>query len=173
MIKVAVFCGADDTYTVYSEDTALKAVMKLDKLFETYQTSDVCTLRDVRMIYGGGDKGIMGLAAQVAEDRGIPIYAYYMDCLEEEIMKGPIPDAYTVYHGFHERINGMYRAADIIIVLPGSIGTLTELFLCMQINMFKEVKKPILIFNIDGYYDNIIPFIQHSTSYESCDVTIL
>ncbi|HNX44979.1 MAG TPA: TIGR00730 family Rossman fold protein, partial [Bacteroidales bacterium] len=61
-----------------------------------------------------------------------------------------------------ERKAMMNDLADAFIAMPGGIGTLDELFEVMSWNQLELIDKPVALFNINGYYDNLITFLDHS-----------
>ena len=58
------------------------------------------------------------------------------------------------------RQRAILEDSDIFIVLPGGVGTVSELFDCMMLNDVGSYSKPIIIFNPDNYYDEMILFIE-------------
>ena len=67
----------------------------------------------------------------------------------------------------------MYDLSDAFIVLPGSIGTLDEFFEVLCWSKIHIHEKPIGVFNIDGYYDKLIEFIEEKVAQKLMDADIL
>jgi len=64
----------------------------------------------------------------------------------------------------HERKAMMYKLSDGFIVLPGGPGTLDELFEVFTWTQLGYLDKPIGLLNVDGYFDHLTLFLQHSVS---------
>jgi uncharacterized protein (TIGR00730 family) len=64
----------------------------------------------------------------------------------------------------HERKKMMYELSDAFLIFPGGMGTLDELF---EILTWKQIglhNKPIAIFNINQYYDQLLNFLDHAVA---------
>lgn len=60
-----------------------------------------------------------------------------------------------------ERKDYMMSESDACIALPGGVGTLEELFEIVTLKQLGQYDKPIVILNTDGYYDDLLHFVQH------------
>jgi hypothetical protein len=63
-----------------------------------------------------------------------------------------------------ERKAVMDELSDAFIAMPGGIGTLDELFEVMSWNQLELINKPVALFNIEGYYDHLLTFLDHSVA---------
>ena len=65
-------------------------------------------------------------------------------------------DRETVTPTTFERCKELYLSSELIVILPGGLGTLSEIFGMIEEKRTREDKKDIIIFNYEGYYDNIL-----------------
>ena len=88
----------------------------------------LCAQRGVTLVYGGGRVGLMGVAARACKDGGGRVIGIIPRLLmTTEIAQDGLDELHVV-ETLHERKALMHRLSDAIIALPGSIGTLDELF---------------------------------------------
>ena len=114
------------------------------------------------LVYGGGSVGLMGEVAYEVLNAGgevIGITPEFFITAEEIIMECTrleiVPDVAT-------RRSKMIEYGDAYIALPGGIGTLDEISECMALKMlglFGDKNKPIIFYNVDGYYDKLISMV--------------
>lgn len=133
----------------------------IDSVFitETEKLGKEIARRQHRIIYGGGAEGVMGACARGAARAGgevTGVVPFFMEEFEEinhkctEIIR-------TETMG--ERKQVMEREADAFITAPGGIGTLDEFFQILTLVELGRKKAPVILYNIDGYYDDLISFI--------------
>lgn len=114
------------------------------------------------LIFGGGNRGLMGAAARGAYKNhgkivGIsPKYFNY----DGEIFQNCTETIFT--DNLKERKKLLEENADAFIILPGGIGTMDEFFETLAQKAAGEHKKPMVLFNISGYFDKIQEFIVFS-----------
>ena len=87
--------------------------------------------KNFSMVYGGGSNGLMGITADAALSKVTTM---------------------------HERKSRMAELSDAIISLPGGVGTWEELFEALAWNQLGFYSKPIILFNVDGYYSSLYNF---------------
>lgn len=110
--------------------------------------------------YGGGKDGIMGQVGELAIKNNFSLYAFnYTQFKDREY-----PEAHvTLYDDFISREKALINFTDIAIVLPGRDCTLMELFWLSSLNdnqkFNNKASKKIIVWNIDGYYDQLIHFL--------------
>ena len=114
------------------------------------------------IIYGAGASGLMGAVARGMVSAGghvIGVTPHFMHKFEPVFECSEIIDTTTMA----ERKSIMESHADAFIVVPGGIGTFDEFF---QILTLKELgqlgNKPIVLFNIDGYYNELQAMMEAS-----------
>jgi uncharacterized protein (TIGR00730 family) len=114
----------------------------------------------LRLVFGGGAQGLMGVAAAAARDAGgkvlgiIPSFLQAQEGLLENIESREVET-------MHERKIGLFDESDAFVVLPGGIGTLEEMVEVMSWSSLAIHRKPIIILNTDGYWNPFIELIDH------------
>lgn len=117
---------------------------------------------DIRVVYGGGHVGLMGILADAAMEAGGEVVGVMPQALvDREIGHTGLSDL-RVVGSMHERKALMAELADGFVALPGGIGTLEELVEMLTWAQLGLHAKPIGIVNVDGYYDNLLAFLQHA-----------
>ena len=107
----------------------------------------------VRLVYGGGSVGLMGALAESVLDHGGLVTGVIPDFLvNREHMLLRVQER-IITRDMHERKREMFERADAFVALPGGIGTLEELVEQMTWAQLGRHKKPILILNIEGFWD--------------------
>lgn len=123
---------------------------------------------DIRLVYGGGDLGLMGAVAHgVLAGGGKVIGVIPEFLLSKEQPEGAerlksaemvtVPD-------MHTRKQMMFEQADAFIALPGGIGTLEELIEMLTWAQLARHTKPIAVLNTKGFWDPLIELIDHMES---------
>lgn len=109
--------------------------------------------------YGGSKDGIMGQVGELAIKNNFSLYA--MNCTQ--FQQEEYPEAHVIlYDDYISREKALINFTDIAIVLPGRDGTLMELFWLSTLNDTKfnnKASKKIIVWNIDGYYNQLIHFL--------------
>ena len=107
----------------------------------------------IRLIYGGGSVGLMGALAESVLAHGGDVTGVIPDFLvNREHMLTRVQER-IVTPDMHERKRVMFEHADAFVALPGGVGTLEELVEQMTWAQLGRHKKPILILNVDGFWD--------------------
>ena len=106
----------------------------------------------VRLVYGGGDVGLMGATARAVIDHGGSVTGIIPKFLQRrERMLTEVEDL-IVTDDMHERKRLMFERADAFVALPGGVGTLEELVEQMTWAQLGQHRKPIVLANIDGFW---------------------
>src|SRR6266581_9358864 len=115
----------------------------------------------VRLVYGGGSVGLMGTLADSVLDHGGAVTGVIPDFLvNREHMLLRVQER-IITRDMHERKREMFERADAFVALPGGIGTLEELVEQMTWAQLGRHKKPILILNIEGFWDPLCALLDH------------
>jgi hypothetical protein len=118
--------------------------------------------RGVDLVYGGGRLGLMGLMADSILELGGRVYGVIPQALVDvEVAHLGCTELHRVAN-MHERKAKMTDLADAFVALPGGIGTLDELFEAWSWNALGYHSKPFCLLNVDGFWDNLIAFIDHA-----------
>ncbi|SHG89748.1 hypothetical protein SAMN02745157_5021 [Kaistia soli DSM 19436] len=115
----------------------------------------------IGLVYGGGSIGLMGIVARSVMAAGGHVTGIIPQFLRErEVMLETAHDL-VVTGDMHERKRTMFERADAFVALPGGIGTLEELVEIMTWAQLGQHKKPVLIANINGFWDPLVVLLRH------------
>lgn len=115
----------------------------------------------IRMVFGGGNVGLMGTVANGALDNGGVVKGVSTDdviALQEPAHSGV---DIQVVDGVNERKQIMFEMSDAFIILPGGIGTLNEMSDIMTMQQIGETKKPLFFLNTDNFWAPLSELIKH------------
>lgn len=164
ILSIAVFCGSK-TGT--------------DKIFASHavEMGKLLAEKNIKLIYGGGSAGIMGIIADSTMEHGGQVMGFIPKLLLEwEVQHRGITEL-VVCDDMHERKKKIYAVCDAAVILPGGFGTLDELFEIVTWNQLTIHDKKIFILNSGGFYDHLIRHIEHMRKeqflYEHVDKTII
>ncbi len=114
-----------------------------------------------RLVYGGGNIGLMGILAESCHQHGGEILGVMPHKLSEKEQGKQNIFNYIITEDMHERKKVMYMNSDIIIALPGGIGTLEELFEMITWKQLGFHNKPIYLLNVLEYWNLFINNLYH------------
>ena len=117
----------------------------------------------VRLVYGGGSIGLMGELASAVLDHGGEVTGIIPEFLKERELALKRVQELIVTSSLHQRKQLMFDHADAFVALPGGIGTLEELVEQLTWAQLGRHKKPILIANINGFWDPLRALLDHMT----------
>ena len=118
----------------------------------------------LRLIYGGGTKGIMGAVSDGALRAGgkvtgiIPRFLLSKEATETAL--GRLDDL-IVTENMHERKHTMFEKSDAFVALPGGIGTVEEIVEVMTWAQLGRHRKPIVFANVKRFWDPMLALIEH------------
>jgi uncharacterized protein (TIGR00730 family) len=116
---------------------------------------------NIRLVYGGGSIGLMGAIADSVIDHGGHVTGIIPDFLKAREMMFKRAQQMIVTRDMHERKRLMFEHADAFVALPGGVGTLEELVEQMTWAQLGRHKKPILMANIDNFWDPLCALLDH------------
>jgi uncharacterized protein (TIGR00730 family) len=116
---------------------------------------------DIRLVYGGGSAGLMGALADAVLKHGGDITGIIPEFLTKRERPRRLDQELIVTRDMHERKAKMFERADGFVALPGGIGTLEELVEQLTWAQLGRHKKPILLANINGYWDPLLTLVEH------------
>jgi len=151
MRSICVFCGSSMGFNdMYKKQT---------HLFGQLLSKEKLTL-----VYGGGKVGLMGiLADSVIETGGNTIGIIPQSIVDLEIAHDNLTELFIV-DSMSERKEKMAELSDAFVTLPGGFGTLDELAEVLTYNQLRIIDKPVGILNMNGYFDPLIKFLDHSVN---------
>ncbi|MEZ2332797.1 TIGR00730 family Rossman fold protein [Mesorhizobium sp. RCC_202] len=121
----------------------------------------------LRLVYGGGTKGIMGAVAEGALRAGgkvtgiIPRFLINKEATETALDK---LDELLITDNMHERKHSMFEKSDAFVALPGGIGTVEEIVEIMTWAQLGHHRKPIVFANVKGFWDPMLALIDHMSA---------
>jgi uncharacterized protein (TIGR00730 family) len=136
--SVCVFCASSDGVDpAYRQDAAL-----LGKALAEAR---------IRLVYGGGDVGLMGACARAAHEAGGEVLGIIPDFLTAR--ERPNAEVETVIvTSMHERKMMMFENSDAFVVLPGGIGTLEEVIEVLSWRRLALHAKPVIFYDPNGFW---------------------
>lgn len=147
--SICVFCGSSSgSNPVYTE----KAIA-LGSLFAE---------KNITLVYGGSNVGLMHVIAETILKAGGKVIGVMPHTLIQREVAHTGLTQFHVVETMAERKAVMDRLSDAFISMPGGIGTLDELFEVMSWNQLELITKPVALFNVLGYYDQLLAFLDHS-----------
>jgi uncharacterized protein (TIGR00730 family) len=111
---------------------------------------------EIRLVYGGGSIGLMGALASAVIYHGGAATGIIPEFLTAKERPLRLAQEQIITRDMHERKQTMFNRADAFVALPGGIGTLEELIEQMTWAQLGRHKKPILIANINGFWDPLL-----------------
>ncbi len=145
MKSVCIFCGSSiGAQDAYRDDAA--------------RIGELLAERGLRMVYGGGKVGLMGVAADAALRAGGEVLGIIPESLMlKEVGHGSLTEL-VVTKTMHERKAAMADAADAFIALPGGFGTFDELCEILTWAQLGIHQKPIGLLNTLGFFSQLTTF---------------
>jgi uncharacterized protein (TIGR00730 family) len=146
--NIAVFCasadGANPIYRTVAEELG-RALAS----------------RNIGLIYGGANVGLMKAVAEATLAADGKVIGVIPEVLVDlEVAHHGITELH-ITSTMHTRKALIGEKADAFIALPGGFGTFEELFEVLAWHTLKIHAKPILLLNIDGFYDKLLAFLDH------------
>src|SRR5499427_9227150 len=145
---VCVYCGS----SAGTEPAFGEAAGRLGRIFAE---------NGVRLIYGGGSVGLMGILADAVLAHGGKATGIIPDFLTQRERPRRLGQDLIVTRDMHERKRTMFERADAFVALPGGIGTLEELVEQLTWAQLGRHRKPILIANINGFWNGLLGLFEH------------
>jgi uncharacterized protein (TIGR00730 family) len=115
------------------------------------------------LVYGGGNVGMMGSVAQAVKAAGGGVVGVIPDFMKVRELAYDAADELIVVASMRERKRVMEERAAAFLALPGGIGTLEELTEIMTLRYINRIDKPVVLFNHDGFYDDLLRFFERMT----------
>ena len=120
----------------------------------------------IRLVYGGGSIGLMGAIATSVIDHGGSVTGIIPDFLTARENALTRVQEMIVTPDMHERKRLMFERSDAFVALPGGIGTLEELVEQMTWQQLGRHTKPVLLANIDSFWEPLLALLAHMKATE-------
>lgn len=148
-MKICIFCGA-------SESRDPKVYEEAKNVMEYFHRDGI------ELIYGGAAIGVMGaLANHLMNIGGNAQGVIPRQLMKKEIAHAGLTELHVV-PDMHSRKKMMYDLSDAFLIFPGGMGTLDELFEILTWRQLGFHGKPIALMNINGYFDHLLKFLDHT-----------
>jgi len=148
---VCVYCGS----SAGNDDVYIKQGAQLGKALAEAA---------IKLVYGGGTTGLMGALAYASLNEGGDVAAIIPEFLTNFETTSKALEVFkdlTITQTMHERKHQMFERSDAFIAMPGGIGTLEEIVEIMTWAQLGQHKKPVVLLNINGFWDPLIMLLQH------------
>jgi len=118
--------------------------------------------RRLKLVYGGGNVGLMGVLADTALDAGAHVIGVIPRRLvEKEVAHSRLTEQ-RIVGTMHERKALMADLSDAFIALPGGLGTLDETFEMLTWTQLGYHRKPSALLDVNGYFGQLAAFLDHA-----------
>ncbi|WP_207264664.1 TIGR00730 family Rossman fold protein [Pseudomonas sp. GW101-3H06] len=147
--SIAVFCGSNDGFNPDYVEGARALGREIAR-------------RNLRLVYGGTRKGLMGVIADSVLAEGGQVVGIITRLLFE---LGHVHEGlarFEVTRDMRNRKARMSECADAFIVLPGGLGTFEELFEAATLTQLGEHRKAVACLNIGGFFDPLRSLLDHA-----------
>jgi uncharacterized protein (TIGR00730 family) len=149
--SLCVFCGSRT-----GNNPAYKAAAR--------RMGELMLERDIRLVYGGGGIGLMGIVADTLVEGGGEVIGVIPQFLEErEVGKSDVSE-FIITDNMHTRKHKMFDLSDAFVSLPGGLGTLDETFEIMTWKQLNIHAKPIIALNTEGYWSGLKQLIDDTVA---------
>lgn len=108
------------------------------------------------LIYGGARKGLMEVLAQSVKQHGGRVYGMVPEIIEKRGLVSDTIDVTFRCVDLSDRKMMMNRESDVLVALPGGIGTLDEVFTVMANTVIGIRHQPVVFYNVDGCWDALL-----------------
>lgn len=150
-LSVCVYCGASDVADPKYAEAARRLGTNLAR-------------RQWTLVWGGSKTGLMGAVARGAKESGGRVVGVLPEFIRQWEVAYEEADEMMVVTTMAERKLLLQTRADAFVVLPGGIGTLDEISDTLDLRNLNQHRKPIILFNQDGYYDPLLAFLDHTVA---------
>lgn len=148
MKKICIFCGSSMGFNpIYREKAAELGIVLAEHGCE--------------LLFGGGSVGLMKVIADVMMERHCKVTGTITQHLLDMHVGHSEIDELIVVETMAERKKVLEDMADGFIAMPGGIGTMDEFFETYVLSQLRVFDKPVALFNVNGYYDGIVQFIDY------------
>lgn len=144
--SIAVYCASSNKV----RSSFIKAAEMLGAIFASH---------GIRLVYGDGGIGLMAAVAKGVLDAGGEAIGVIPRFMVEQGWNNPRSTQTIITETMHERKATICNISDAMVALPGGIGTFEELLECLTWKQLGLHNNPIVILNVDGYYDRLLSCI--------------
>lgn len=143
MKSIAVFCAASENIAPGYFEAAAEVGAMLGRMGAT-------------LVYGGARFGLMEATARAAKQAGARIVGVVPDILVERGRVSMLLDEQVNCRNLSERKDIMLERSDILVALPGGVGTLDEIFHVLAAATIGYHTKRVVLYNVNGFWDSLV-----------------
>jgi uncharacterized protein (TIGR00730 family) len=151
--QVCVFCGSNPGARPAYAQAAAALGLELVR-------------RGIRLVYGGGRTGLMGVLADAVLTAGGEVTGLMPRALVAREVAHTGLTELRVVNSMHERKLGMAELADAFIALPGGLGTLEEFCEVVTWTQLGIHRKPCALLNVEGFFDALLQYLDQAVREE-------
>jgi uncharacterized protein (TIGR00730 family) len=151
MKSICVFCGSSDN-------------VHADYIEGARWMGRTLAERGIRLIYGGGKTGLMGVVADAVLEAGGMVVGVIIPSMNTAALAHIGLTQMDVVDGMHARKARMHELSDGYIAMPGGFGTFDELFETVTWAQTGAHEKPVGLFNVRNYYAPLLAAIDHAVA---------
>lgn len=146
MKSVAVFCAASENIAPGYFEAAAEVGTMLGRLGAT-------------LVYGGARFGLMEATAKAAKTAGAHVLGVVPDILVERDRVSTLLDEMIPCRNLSERKDIMLERSDVLVALPGGVGTLDEIFHVLAAATIGYHNKCVVLYNVNGYWNTLMTML--------------
>ncbi|MGP1393951.1 MAG: TIGR00730 family Rossman fold protein [Inquilinaceae bacterium] len=146
--SICVYCGSSGRVADVHRDAAQRL-------------GTVIAQNGLRLVYGGGRVGLMGIAADAALAAGGEVVGIIPEHIQSLEVEHTGLTELLIVDSMHVRKQAMFERSDAFVVLPGGLGTLDETFEILTWKQLALHDKPVVLVDIDGYWRPLTAMIDH------------
>lgn len=148
MRRICVYCGSNTGVRRVYADVAR-------------ELADVLVRHEIELVYGGADKGIMGVLADAVLEQGGRVHGVIPQMLvDKEVAHQGLTEQHVVA-SMHARKTMMAALSDGFVAMPGGFGTLEEIIEIITWGQLRFHDKPCGLLNVDGFFDRLLDYLDH------------
>lgn len=147
MKHIGVFCAASQRLEAAYYDEALRVGHKIGQM-------------GWALVYGGANSGSMECVAQGVHEAGGTVVGVVPRILETKRRASDYIDELVPCTDLNDRKQIMIERSDVLLALPGGVGTLDEIFTLMAANSIGYQQKPIVLYNESGFWNSLLALLE-------------
>ncbi len=151
--SICVFCGSKSG----NDPQYQRSAIELGRLMAQ---------RNIKLVYGGGSVGLMGVIADAVLDSGGQVIGVIPRQLATKELLHPGATEMHVVEDMHTRKAKMSECSDAFLAMPGGYGTLEELFEVVSWVQLGIYSKPVGLLNTCGFFDPLLNMVDHCIETE-------
>jgi uncharacterized protein (TIGR00730 family) len=148
-MKIAVFCSSSNQIDPKYLDLASQVGKAIGESGHT-------------LVFGGSNVGMMLSCAEAAKNVNGSIIGVIPELIYNKGHFYAHCDELIHTKDMHERKSTLTEISDAFVILPGGIGTMDEFFAVITLQQLKYIAKPLVVFNYDSYYSEILQYLSKS-----------